>query len=220
MSAKLMTAALVAAWTGAAVAASVEATADFALDNVLAARRVRSGDVVPVVRDAAWADGGVTFMMTGAADEVLTEGVATTLTIPEVSHFKVITLGLTAGAAQYSYAYLVVNGEPNVQAETTAAFSLDSRTGTVRRAGDRELIAYSDRWSSNGVGQRLIIATPDGGEKITELSGEGVWTWGVERPYVAERLMPGVYTFTHTDGVETFTARFKVPTIGLLLLFR
>lgn len=220
MSAKLMTAALVAAWTGAAVAASVETTADFALDNVLAARRVRSGDVVSVVRDSAWADGGVTFTMTGAADEVLTEGAATTLVLPGVSHFKVITLGLTAGAAQYSYAYLVVNGEPNMQAETTAAFPLDSRTGTVRRAGDCELITYSDRWTSSGVGPTLTVAAPDGGVTEPALFGEGVWTWGVERPYVEERLAPGVYTFTHTDGVETLTAQFKVPTIGLLLLFR
>lgn len=214
---KRMTVAAVAALLSGALGAGVsETTAVFALDNVLASKRVRSGETVQVVRDSAWAEGGVVFSVTGQPDQLIDEGVETDFAIPDVSHFKVLTLSLTAGEEMFSYRYLAVSGDPNTEAEATAQFALDSRTGMVRKAHDVEPIAYSAFWTDGATGPEVAV----NGKAVALDGREGTYSWGVDRPYVEERLPKGIYTLTHNDGNEILTACFKVSDIGFLLLFR
>lgn len=215
----LMTCGAMAA-VGLLEAASVETAAEFALDNVLASRRVQSGETLPVVRDAAWADGGVTFSMTGAPDEVLTAGAVESLVAPDVSHLKLFTVALRAGGEAFSYSFLVFDGSPNVAAEAAAEFPLDSRTGEVRKAKPRETIAYSCRWSDGATDPVLSFAGPGGQTDETQLSGEGGYAWNVSSPHVPHSIPPGLYTLAHHDGNETLTAQFRVPALGMLILVR
>lgn len=220
MDAKAIAVLCAVAAASAAAAATVEAEAVFALDNVRAEKTVRSGEAVRCVRDAAWADGGVTFSMTGAADQTLTEGLAETITAPDVPHYRRLTLGLTAGNETYSWTCFVVNGEPNARAETEAAFALDAQTGAVRKAGDCERLAYSDRWADGASGPSLSVVKPDGTTEAFAVSGEGAYLWAVDAPYVRPRLAPGRYVFTHADGVDTLTATFQVASVGFQIFIR
>lgn len=221
MNHKVMILAAFAMLTGALIASSVETTAEFALDNVLASKVVRSGETVPVIRDALWGENGVTFSMTGVPDEELTEGVLTSLLLPDVGHYKLLHLGLRISDTEsYAYTYLVLNGEPNVLADAIAEFPLDSRTGILRKAKARELITYSDQWSGDGTAASIAILDPDGGESTQTLPGEGLYAWDVMPPYVPRRLKPGIYTFTCNTGSESLTARFRVTASGLQVIIR
>ena len=136
---------------------SVETTAEFALDNAFANMAIRSGETIPVIRDAAWAEGGVVFTMTGAAPEVLTEGARTTLTVPTVSHCKVLRLVLEMAGASYERIFLVCDGDPNVEAVATGEFALDSRTGEVRKAREVEPLRYSSFWSKGATRPEITV---------------------------------------------------------------
>ena len=217
MDAKAKVMVLATAVSCAAVAATATDEAEFALDNVLATRRVRSGETVRAVRDAAWAEGGVTFSMTGTDDQVLTEGIAETVTIPQTDRIRVINLALTAGDERYCYSYLVVDGGPNVLADASAEFPLDSRTGVVRKARDLEPIAYSDRWNADVASLALSVQKPDGTTSDVPVSGEGVYGWS---PYAAPWRKPGVYTLSHIDEAETLSAAFRVAPRGINVIIR
>lgn len=211
---------LVATGSCVAFSATVETTATFGLDNVLASRLVRSGERVTVVRDASWADEGVVFSMSGMDDEVLVTGLREDVVMPAVDHFKVITLTLQAGGASYSYAYLVADGEPNCLAEMALDFPLDSRTGALRVAQPREALAYSTRWSAEVGPVTISIRGPDDLREEASFTGEGTYFWNVGSPYRSPRLQPGIYDLTLTKGGMTQTARFRVPSIGLMLFVR
>lgn len=214
---KVMLSALAALCANGLWAATTEAVVEFALDNVLATRLLHGGEKLTVVRDAAWAEGGVTFSMTGRDDEVLTEGSATEVTIPsDISHVKVFSLGLTAGDEVYSYRFLAIDGAPNVLADHAAEFPLDSRTGEVRLARPVESIVYSDRWSTGASAPVLLL-----NDESVELTGKsGVYSWGTQRPHVEKGLAPGLYVFTHNDGVELLTASFKVAAFGTAVILK
>lgn len=215
--ARSVTTAVVALFlSGGLWAATTEGTAEFSLDNVLASKRVRSGETIQVVRDASWAEGGVTFSVTGQSDQRIEEGVETDFLVPDVSHYKVLTLSLTAGQESYSYRLLAIDGEPNVEAEATVQFALDSRTGKVRRAKDVEQIVYSSFWTPDATGPEVKV----NGASVELAAPDGIFSWGVDRPYVESRLPAGLYVLTHDDGNEILTAEFKVLSRGLLILFR
>ena len=201
-------------------AATVETSAEFSLDNVLASRLVRSGDRVTAVRDAAWAEGGVTFTMTGESDEVLTTGLREDVVMPAVDHLRIITLGLKAGDGSYSYSYLVADGEPNRLADAAAEFPLDSRTGMLRVAKPRELLAYSTRWSVGAGTATIAIAGPDVTQKEVSYAGEGVHAWDTRAPYQRPSLPSGRYLLTFSDGVESLVASFLVPSEALILFIK
>ncbi|MGN0832091.1 MAG: hypothetical protein ACI4RD_00400 [Kiritimatiellia bacterium] len=220
MIARLCIAAAVVAWGGVGLAATVETSAEFALDNVLASRLVRSGERVTAVRDAAWAEGGVTFTMTGKSDEVLTDGLREDVVMPAVAHLRIITLGLRAGDESYAYSYLVADGEPNRLADTAAEFPLDSRTGMLRVAKPRELLAYSTRWSAGAGAATIAIAGPDGSREELAYVGEGVHAWHTRAPYRTPSLPSGRYCLTFSDGVERFDASFRIPSEALILLLK
>ena len=196
---------------------SVETTAEFALDNAFANMAIRSGETIPVVRDAAWAEGGVVFTMTGAAPEVLTEGARTTLTVPTVSHCKVLRLVLEMAGASYERIFLVCDGDPNVEAVAMGEFALDSRTGEVRKAREVEPLRYSSFWSKGATRPEITI---NGGPVTMPDAAEGDYAWGVRRPHVAADLPGGIYALEHFDGVERLTATFRVPRQSLILLMR
>lgn len=196
---------------------SVETTAEFALDNAFANMAIRSGETIPVIRDAAWAEGGVVFTMTGAAPEVLTEGARTTLTVPTVSHCKVLRLVLEMAGASYERIFLVCDGDPNVEAVATGEFALDSRTGEVRKAREVEPLRYSSFWSKGATRPEITV---NGGLAAMPDAAEGDYAWGVRRPHVAADLPGGIYALEHFDGVVRLTATFRVPRQSLILLLR
>ena len=196
---------------------SVETTAEFALDNTFANMAIRSGETIPVVRDAAWAEGGVVFTMTGAAPEVLTEGARTTLTMPTVSHCKVLRLVLEMTGASYERTVLVYDGDPNVEAVATGEFALDSRTGEVRKAREVEPLRYSSFWSKGATRPEITV---NGGPVTLPDAAEGEYAGGVRRPHVAADLPGGIYALEYFDGVERLTATFRVPRQSFILLLR